>query len=134
MQYSNACTFNPPTFPLNFLFFHISPQALHCNLREERIFKNHTIIKYSRDSINGFLLRAAQPVLRKEWHDHLMQLLNKPSDHASIREQLESYKNSIITNKELAKLFFALYFIDYETFGIKLPQFIVNFELYMPEL
>jgi hypothetical protein len=130
MQSSSICTSYPPNVPKNFLNFHMSPQAWHCKLRQEQILTNHSIIKYSREFINEFLLRAAFPILNLEEHGNLRQLLNKPSDHASFKEDVEYYRNSIISNRELTRMFFIVYFTDYDTFGIDLPQFIIDYKLF----
>jgi hypothetical protein len=107
----------------------MSPQAMNCKLHDKLVLKNHTIIKYSRATVNELLSRAAHSVLHKERYRHLVQVLNEPSDHASQKEDMENYKIKIASESELATMFSVLYFTDYDTFEIDIPQFIVDLNL-----
>jgi hypothetical protein len=133
MKHSKVCTYNPPNMTRDFIFFHISPQAIHCRLREKEKLLNYNVIDYSFEAVNSFLLRAAHPMLYNKQYEILNDLLHKTSDHAAAKKDAETYERRISSDKSLAAMFAILYFIDYDTFSIDLPQFIVDLELYNPD-
>ncbi len=102
---------------------------MHCKLHHKLILKNYTTIKYSRATVNELLSQSIHSVVHKDRYEQLVQILNKPSDHASEKEDMENYKFKILSNRDLATMFSILFFIDYDTFEIDIPQFIVDLNL-----
>uniref|UniRef100_A0A914VJT4 Sulfotransferase n=1 Tax=Plectus sambesii TaxID=2011161 RepID=A0A914VJT4_9BILA len=135
MKYSSTCTYRPPKnsgakTSSQHIFFHISPQAAYCRMSDNFNPKDVRIIPYSRENVNSFLRSAAKPVMNSEQLEMLSSRLEEPSEHASDQVEARKLKQKIMDDWTLTTLFSTIYFIDYQTFSIDLPQFMLDAEMY----
>ncbi len=88
------------------------------------------MVKYSRENINNFLLSAAKPLLSEDEYKKLLERLNQKTSHAANEQDAEDIEKLIRSNRTLTSMLAQLYFMDYKTFDIDIPQFIIDFKLY----
>jgi hypothetical protein len=104
------------------------PQAAFCHLWKQH--GQYKLIKYSQENIKKFLMNVARPVLDEIRLANFEERLGRKTEHSAIRVDVETLKKVIISNKNLTKMFAQLFFIDYKTFSIEIPKFILDLELY----